>query len=98
MSPFSRKKCTVEKPACPKPNSTICCPSSMTFTRQPSNTRMKTGSHPAREGVNLAVVPKGNCQQWRINCSLSSILGFYHLSSFQCSDLGCWVYYENTLP
>src|SRR6516164_5698860 len=26
------------------------------------------------------------------------ILGFYHLSSFRCSDLGCWVYYENTLP
>ena len=25
-------------------------------------------------------------------------LGFYHLSSFRCSDLGCWVYYENTLP
>src|SRR5438445_10335577 len=25
-------------------------------------------------------------------------LGFYHLSSFQCSALGCWVYYENTLP
>ncbi len=26
------------------------------------------------------------------------LLGFYHLSSFRCSDLGCWVYYENTLP
>jgi len=26
------------------------------------------------------------------------MLGFYHLSSFRCSDLGCWVYYENTLP
>src|SRR6266568_4297021 len=25
-------------------------------------------------------------------------LGFYHLSRFRCSDLGCWVYYENTLP
>ena|SRR6516225_4240767 len=28
----------------------------------------------------------------------SPFLGFYHLSSFRCSDLGCWVYYENTLP
>jgi len=27
-----------------------------------------------------------------------TLLGFYHLSSFRCSDLGCWVYYENTLP
>jgi hypothetical protein len=25
-------------------------------------------------------------------------LPFYHLSSFRCSDLGCWVYYENILP
>jgi hypothetical protein len=25
-------------------------------------------------------------------------LGFYHLSRFRCSDLGCWVYYENPLP
>src|SRR5262249_7716371 len=25
-------------------------------------------------------------------------LGFYHLSRFRCSDLGCWVYDENTLP
>src|SRR6266699_7125105 len=30
--------------------------------------------------------------------SSSVELGFYHLSSFRCSDLGCWVYYENTLP
>jgi aryl-alcohol dehydrogenase-like predicted oxidoreductase len=29
---------------------------------------------------------------------LNQSLGFYHLSSFRCSDLGCWVYYENTLP
>jgi hypothetical protein len=24
--------------------------------------------------------------------------GFTNLSSMPCSDLGCWVYYENTLP
>src|SRR5215813_1161677 len=24
--------------------------------------------------------------------------GFTNLSSIPCSDLGCWVYYENTLP
>ena len=30
--------------------------------------------------------------------TVERMLGFYHLSSFRCSDLGCWVYYENTLP
>src|SRR6516225_4665484 len=34
----------------------------------------------------------------RDGCLRGSVLGFYHLSSFRCSDLGCWVYYENTLP
>src|SRR5713101_1194083 len=35
---------------------------------------MKQGSHPVRDGVNLAVAPKGNCQQWRRNYSLFSII------------------------
>src|SRR6266436_4081878 len=42
---------------------------------------------------------------WRCFCfagltaeTMLPSLGFYHLSSFRCSDLGCWVYYENTLP
>src|SRR4029434_1346957 len=39
------------------PNSTICYPSSVISTRQPSNTRMKQGSHPVRDGVKLVVAP-----------------------------------------
>jgi len=26
------------------------------------------------------------------------ISGFTNLSSMSCSDLGCWVYYEDTIP
>src|SRR5216683_2302923 len=59
-------------PACPKPNLTICYPSAVTSTRQPSNKRMPKESHPARDGVNPAVAPKENCQRWRRNDQLSS--------------------------
>ncbi len=36
--------------------------------------------------------------RWIVDDAVFRKLGFYHLSSFRCSDLGCWVYYENTLP
>src|SRR5713101_32700 len=38
------------------------------------------------------------CTGWCTISFVSILLGFYHLSSFRYSDLGCWVYYENTLP
>ena len=57
----------------PKPNSTLCCPSLVISTEPPSNKRMKKGSNPARAGVSIsAVAPKGNCQPWWRDYSLSS--------------------------
>src|SRR5262245_23672736 len=34
----------------------------------------------------------------RLLIAISLFSGFTNLSSIPCSDLGCWVYYENTLP
>ena len=62
-------------PACPKPTATLCCPSSVRATAQPSNTRRKTGAHPAHTGVALAVAPKGNGQPgWRHACLSSPLI------------------------
>src|SRR5947209_1734835 len=58
-------------PACPKPHATLCGPSSLTCPRPPGNKSMHKGSHPAREDVNLAVVPQGNGHRWQSNGRLS---------------------------
>ena len=39
-----------------------------------------------------------NCFHHALDITRHQQLGFYHLSRFRGSDLGCWVYYENTLP
>ena len=43
----------------------LLAPSSATSTRPHSKKAMKTGSNSVREGANLAVASKGNCQPWR---------------------------------
>jgi hypothetical protein len=57
----------------PTAKSTLWCPSSLTLTRHPSNTRMPKGAPPVQDGVNLAVVPKGNGPLWPSRYSLSSL-------------------------
>ena len=47
--------------------------------------------------ANYEISAIAGCRCRHISSS-SNILGFYHLSRFRCLALGCWVYYENTLP